>query len=96
MFLQGKCWAKCLNACNVLSMFPLKSRYPRPQCLVFSLCYALIVLSLSFISIIVLVINTLLVLLLVILFNVFTVSPEAPIDIVKAFPSSGPRLSVAV
>jgi hypothetical protein len=31
MFLLGKCWAKCLNACNVLSMFPLKSRYPRPQ-----------------------------------------------------------------
>jgi hypothetical protein len=34
MFLLGKCWAKCLNACNVLSMFPLKSRYPRPQCVV--------------------------------------------------------------
>jgi hypothetical protein len=32
MFLLGKCWTKCLNACNVLSMFPLKSRYPRPQC----------------------------------------------------------------
>jgi hypothetical protein len=32
MFLLGKRWAKCLNACNVLSMFPLKSRYPRPQC----------------------------------------------------------------
>jgi hypothetical protein len=32
MFLLGKCWAKCLNACNVLSMFPPKSRYPRPQC----------------------------------------------------------------
>jgi hypothetical protein len=32
MFLLGKCWAKCLNACDVLSMFPLKSRYPRPQC----------------------------------------------------------------
>jgi hypothetical protein len=32
MFLPGKCWPKCLNACNVLSMFPLKSRYPRPQC----------------------------------------------------------------
>jgi hypothetical protein len=34
MFLLGKCWAKCLNACNVLSMFPPKSRYPHPQCLV--------------------------------------------------------------
>jgi hypothetical protein len=32
MFLLGKCWAKCLNACNVLSIFPTKSRYPRPQC----------------------------------------------------------------
>jgi hypothetical protein len=32
MFLLGKCWTKCLNACNVLSMFPLKSRYPHPQC----------------------------------------------------------------
>jgi hypothetical protein len=31
MFLLGKCWAKCLNACNVFSMFPLKSRYPHPQ-----------------------------------------------------------------
>jgi hypothetical protein len=31
MFLSGKYQAKCLNACNVLSMFPLKSRYPRPQ-----------------------------------------------------------------
>jgi hypothetical protein len=31
MFLLGKCWAKCLNACNVLSMFPPKSRYPHPQ-----------------------------------------------------------------
>jgi hypothetical protein len=33
MFLLGECWAKCLNACNVLSMFPLKSRNPCPQCL---------------------------------------------------------------
>jgi hypothetical protein len=32
MFLLGKCQAKCLNACNVLSMFPPKSRYPCPQC----------------------------------------------------------------
>jgi hypothetical protein len=32
MFLLGKCWAKCLNACNVLSMLPLKSGYPRPRC----------------------------------------------------------------
>jgi hypothetical protein len=24
--------AKCLNACNVLRMFPPKSRSPRPQC----------------------------------------------------------------
>jgi hypothetical protein len=32
MFLLGKCWAKCLNACNVLSIFLLKSRYPHLQC----------------------------------------------------------------
>ena len=35
MFLLGKCWAKCLNPCNVLSMFPPKSRYPHPQCLAY-------------------------------------------------------------
>ena len=33
MFLLSRRWAKCLKACNVLSMFPLKSSYPRPQCI---------------------------------------------------------------
>jgi hypothetical protein len=32
MFSLGKSWAKCLNACNVLNMFPLKSRSPHPWC----------------------------------------------------------------
>jgi hypothetical protein len=27
MFLLGKCWTKCLNACNVLSMFPHQQIY---------------------------------------------------------------------
>jgi hypothetical protein len=64
--------------------------------LAFILCYTLVVTTLTIVHTVSLVVNTLLALLVVILFDIFNISPEAPVNTVRAFPSSPPSLSCAV
>jgi hypothetical protein len=63
---------------------------------VFISCYALVIITLTIINAVSLLANVLSAILVTTLFNIFDVSPEAPVLVVKAFPLSPPSLPITV